>query len=340
GDADLIAFFQQRLLKDSDRARIEAIVKKLSSKAFKEREQANADILKEGPSALPVLRKMMGGNVDLESKRRMEKGVKDIEAKSPSALLMAAARILKYRRLESACPVLLDYVAVAPDDVVEEEVFAAIYGLSLLGAKLEVLPPAVKSGTLNPVVVQTLKDKEPSRRAIGALVVGYYGNAAQRAEVGELLNDKDAHVRFRAAQGLLCGRDARGFPVLIEMLDKGPLNLALLAEDLLSVVAGDKGPNAPMGETAELRKKCHDAWQEWYNANKSNIDLAKVDVDSPFGSLATRASAGATQFIKAIVKMDVKLPAKVTDVPFTLGGMLTFNTRQELDNFLQMIAKE
>ena len=54
GDADLMAFFQQRLLKEGDRTRIEAIVKKLSSKAFKEREQANADILKEGPSALPI----------------------------------------------------------------------------------------------------------------------------------------------------------------------------------------------------------------------------------------------------------------------------------------------
>src|SRR2546429_298973 len=82
------------------------------------------------------------------------------------------------------------------------------------------------------------------------------------------------------------GHDSRGLPVLVELLDKGPMNLALQAEDLLSLIANEKGPNAPLGESAELRKKCHDAWQEWYNTNKATFDLAKVQVDSPFGSLA------------------------------------------------------
>src|SRR5439155_4447825 len=159
--------------------------------------------------------------VDLETKRRAEKCVQSIEAKSPSSQVMAAARVLKYRRVEAACPVLLEYLAVAPDDVVEEEVFAAIYGLGLSGAKLAVLPPAVKAGTLNPLLVESLKDKEPVRRAIAALVVGCYGNDAQRGQVAALLTDKESAVRFRAAQGLVCGHDSRGLPVLVELLDKG-----------------------------------------------------------------------------------------------------------------------
>jgi hypothetical protein len=39
-------------------------------------------------------------------------------------------------------------------------------------------------------------------------------------------------------------------------------------------------------------------------------------------------------FINAIIKFDVKQVAKTTDVPFTIGGFITFNTREEFDNFL------
>src|SRR5262245_2736298 len=81
GDADLVDLFQKRLIKEADRERINALLKKLASKSFKEREQATADIINEGPHALPLLRKMMAGNIDLETKRRAERCVQGIEAK-------------------------------------------------------------------------------------------------------------------------------------------------------------------------------------------------------------------------------------------------------------------
>jgi hypothetical protein len=66
------------------------------------------------------------------------------------------------------------------------------------------------------------------------------------------------------------------------------------------------------------------------------LDISKVKLDSPFGSLATRAGAGATAFINAIIKFDIAQVTKTTDVPFSFFGAITFNTREEFDNFLNM----
>jgi hypothetical protein len=339
-DADLIAFFRQRLVTDKDRERIEALIKKLASTSFKEREQARMDIEKEGPPALSLLRKVEQSNAELEVKQRAKKCVEAIEKKSSSALVMAGARILKHRRAKGSCEMLLEYVALAPDDNVEEEIFSCIYSLALAGAHLDVLPPKVKAGKLDPVVVKALTDKEPARRAIAALVVSRFGTAAERKAVAKLLTDENVAVRFRAAQGLATAQDKSGVPVLIELLDKGPMQLALQAEDLLSVMAEGKGPATPLSEKAEDRKKCGAEWKDWWDKNKETVDLTKVEIDAPFGGMTARASAGATAFVKALLSFDTKAVAKVTDVPFSLGGQLTFNTRDEFDAFINMIKNQ
>jgi hypothetical protein len=340
GDADLLNFFKNRLLSDDTRKRIEGLVEKFSSKSFKDRSQATADIIKEGPPALPVLRKVVEGNAELEIKQRAKECIKEIEKKSPNAQVLAAARLLKHRRVPGAGAMLLEYVPVAPDAMVEEEVYASIYALSMLGAEFHVLPPVAKTGTLDPLMVRNLSDKEPARRAIAALVVGRYGTAPERQQVAKLLTDKEPAVRFRAAQGLACGRDPAGLPVLVELLDKGPMELALQAEDLLSLIADEKGPAAPLSEKADVRKKCHNAWKEWIGQSGTKVDLAKFNADSAFGGIHERVTKGADAFIKALLKYDTVLLAKLTDVPFTFVGMLNFNTREEFDNFVNMIKNQ
>ena len=339
-DSDLLTFFRRRLVNEETRLRIEELIKKLGSKNFKDRAQASADIVSEGPSALPVVRRVLDSNAELEMRRRAEECIKEIEKKSPNTLVLAAARLLKHRRVEGATAVLLEYLPVAPDATVEEELDACIFALAMVGARVDVLPPVAKAGKLDPIAMKALTDQEPSRRAIAALVVGRFGNAEQRREVATLLGDKEAAVRFRAAQGLVCGGYLAGVAVLIELLDKGPMPLALQAEDLLSVIAQEKGPVAPLTEKAELRKQCHDAWQQWFDQNRSKIDLTKLDIDSPFGgegAWRSEASKAAVQFIQALLKFDMVVLAKVTDVPFSFAGMINFNTREEFNNFVNMI---
>jgi hypothetical protein len=338
-DADLLEFFRKRLVSPQDQKRIGELIAILSSESFKERKQAQSDLIKEGPPALPALRKVVKSNVELEIKSRCDRCIKDIETASPNTLVMAAARLLKARQTPGACAVLLEYVALAPDDIVEEEVFASIYCLALVGAKAEVFPPQVKAGHLEPLLVQALTDKEPARRAVAALAVGQFGTPAQRLQVKNLLADVHPHVRFRAAQVLAAAGDKSALPVLVELLGNGPIELALSAEDLLSIAAGDKSPNVPLTEKVDVRKKCHAAWQEWWDKNKDQLDLAKVSFDAPFAGLATRARAGAAQFLQALVKADKDLLTKSTDVPFALGGELHFKTREEFDAFFAMFLQ-
>jgi HEAT repeat protein len=333
-DADLLEFFRKRLVSPKDQMRAEELIKQLSSPSFKEREKAVADLIELGPPALPSLRKVMQSGVELEIAKRCDKAVKEIEKRSPNTLVMAAARLLKARQAPGAVAVLLEYVPVAPDDVVEEELLICIYELALSGAKLEMFPPEVKAGKLDALLVQALADKEPARRAIAALTVACFGTEAQRQQVQKLLADADPHVRFRAAQGLLTKQDKKAVPVLVELLHKGPMNLALQAEDLLSLAAQEKGPAVPLSEKEAARAKCHEAWQTWWDKNQNTLDLAKVRFDSPFGGINARASAASVAFIQAIIKFDIELVRKATDVPFTIGGIITFNTREEFDNFL------
>jgi hypothetical protein len=335
-DADLLDFFRKRLVNPQDQARIKEAINKLASKSFKEREQASSDLIKHGPPALPALRKAVKGAADLEIKKRCQRCIDSIEKQSPNALVMAAARLLNARQTPGACAALIDYVAFAPDSIVEEELFSSIYQLALGGAKLEVFPPLVKAGRLDPVLAQNLHDPEQARRAVAALVIGQFGTDAQRQQVKKLLADTDPHVRFRAAQGLLAAGDPSGVPVLVALLEKGPLHLALQAEDMLGLAAKDNGPATPLSEKTETRQKCHEAWREWWNKNQASIDVTTLDVGSPFGSLHTRAGNGAVQFLKAFLKVDVALLTKVTDVPFIFFDAFIFQTREEFDDFIKM----
>ena len=87
---------------DRARERIAGLIDKLSSKVYKEREVARLEVEKEGPPALPLLRQVLKNNVELEVKQRAERCIKAIEEKSPNALVMAAARLLRHRRADGA----------------------------------------------------------------------------------------------------------------------------------------------------------------------------------------------------------------------------------------------
>jgi HEAT repeat protein len=339
-DAALLDFLRKRLPNPEDEKRIAELVNKLGSPSFKVREQATAELIKAGPPVLPALRKVVHSGADLELAKRCDRCIKEIEKASPNNLVQAALRLLKARQVPGACTLVLEYLPFTPDEVVEEEALGSIYELALAGAKVEVLPPRVNAGKLDPAIVQALADKEAARRAIAALVLAQFGSDAQRAQVKKCLADADARVRFRAAQGLLAVRDASGIPVLIALLRDGPLDLALVAEDLLSTAANGKGPDAPLAEGAAAREKCQAAWQAWWDNHKTKVDLSNAELGTPFGGLGTRAGAGCIVFLDALFTGKKVLVKQTSDVPFTLGGGLSFGTREQLDAFFDMILNQ
>jgi hypothetical protein len=317
----LLKFLASHVPTAQDRARLEPLTQDLASKNFKVRDQASKALAKEGPLALAVLRPLLGSG-DLELVRRAEQVIAKIEERFTSAQAAAAVRLVRDRKPAGAVPLLLTYLPNAGNDQVEDEVVTTVLALTVEGKKID------------PALAAALGDENVARRAVAALVLGREGSANQRAAVRQLLADKDAGVRFRAAQGLLCGRDTSGMPVLIALLADGPFRYAEQAEDLLLRVAGDSAPPAALANNQAARAKGHEAWKQWWQARADKFSLPG-DTDLFFVNTRERCLTVTRHFLDSIVKGDFKAFQKSTDVPFNLIGQMSFATREELDNFVR-----
>jgi hypothetical protein len=143
-------------------------------------------------------------------------------------------------------------------------------------------------------------------------------------------------VRFRAAQGILAGRDKAAVPTLISLLQGVPLDLSQRAEDLLQRAAGNSAPSRTLGDSEINRKVCSAAWCDWSKSNLKKLDLAMRDVSLPHLNINTRAKDVALRWIKGLAKRDLSTWKKTSDVPFTgtMGSaFIVFNNREELDQW-------
>jgi SAM-dependent methyltransferase len=261
-DRALLDFFRKRTPDAETRKQIKTLVEQLDSQTFAARQEAARKLVELGPAALTVLRAATKGT-SLETTRRAEQCIEEIERATSLQLPAAAARLLAARKPDGAAGVLLAYLPFADDETIEEEVSTA---LLVLG---------VRDGRPDPVLVAALKDDEPRRRAAAALAVGRSTEEAERTAVRRLLNDPDPKVRLQAARGLVAGRDKEAVPVLIALLADAPLQIALQAEDVLARIAGDKAPAMSLGGTD--RQKYRDVWASWWSANSPQVDLAKIE---------------------------------------------------------------
>jgi len=319
----LLKFFADRSLSNADRERFTGLIRQLGDEDFVVREKAQTDLVNAGPRVAILLRRALG-DPDDEVRFRARECLKALSrfaiTTGPAA---SAARIVRAKKIEGLTSVLLDYLPSAPDAGVEEEVTLA---LAVVG---------VKAGKPEKVLIDALKDSDPIRRAAAALVLGRSGNAEQRDAVRELLTDRDARVRFRAAQGLLTARDKDAIPVLASALADAPTELARQAEDLLTCVAGDRAVRAKLDEDGSTRRRCRDAWLSWWKSAESKVDLTKADVDLEFANPTLQLRSTARQFILAALAGDSKMLRQLTDVPFQFLGDRVFNKREELDQFIR-----
>jgi hypothetical protein len=94
----LLKFFRQRSLTDLERANVELLIQRLGARAFREREQASADLIARGPVVVEPLKEHLKG-ADLEIARRAEKCIERIKEKDvPADVSAAAARLLADRK--------------------------------------------------------------------------------------------------------------------------------------------------------------------------------------------------------------------------------------------------
>jgi hypothetical protein len=325
----VLEFFHKLTLTDADRQRIAALIKKLDADSFKERDQATNQLIAEGPRALPLLHEALPG-ATLERTKRLERCIKAMTRTDWPEVIAASSRLLVRYRPPGATATLLAYLPFAPEEGSDEV-------LGALGAL------AAKDGMVDPVVITSLASGNPKLRGAAAIIAGWHGSDDQRQAVFGLLDDPDLLVRFRAAQGLLAGRQKVAVPIMVSFLKKAPAELAEAADGILSEVAGPSAPKIEWKDDKEHRLQCHAAWLTWWNQHKDKLDLDKIDLGIvvTLGSEERLAKNIGLRFWKALCEANVNVMRKSVAVPFQLGSREKFETLEALENtVLKELARE
>jgi HEAT repeat protein len=260
----LLRFLRERTLTDEDRRAIEEQIRQFGSRSFAARERAFEAVKKRGPSALPYLKAALTSK-DIEVIRRAERCLAEIDRGPGPELPAAAVRLLLRKPPAGAVPVLVGYLPNVEDENVEEAVLEALVKLT------------PEKGKPDPALVAALRDDQAPRRAAAGYVLGRRAEEPVQAEVRKLLADRDMAVRFRAAQGLLAGRDRSAVTALPPLLAEAPLGIAWQVEELLVRLAGEDAPAVSLGSgDAETRTKVRTAWEQWWKKHGERADLARV----------------------------------------------------------------
>jgi hypothetical protein len=272
--AGLIDFFRKRTVEGEDKNRLRVLVTQLGDEAFQTREQASAKLVSAGVRAKPLLLEALK-DPDLEVAYRARECLQHIDEGMSVKVVLAATRILARQKAEGAAEVLLKYLPSAEDELVADEVRAALVAL------------AVRDGKPDPALVAALSDKMPLKRAVAAEALCRGGAAGERPAIRKMLQDPDALVRLHVGLALAAGGEKEALPVLIELLaeppsfDTGGLDEV---EDLLYRVAGDKAPAGGSGTDDAARRHYRDDWKKWWDAEGAKVDLARLEEASkPLG---------------------------------------------------------
>jgi HEAT repeat protein len=267
--AGLAAFIRKRSLSDKDRQHLQDLVRQLGDRLYKKRRQASEELVLAGTPALPYLRPALKED-DVEVVKRAEACMARIQQGPGTALPVAAIRLLVMRPPADAVKLLLGYVPSADDDDVDEAVLAGLCALSVREVKTD------------PALTAALQEPVPVRRAAAAYVLGRVGLAADCRAVGKLLEDRQARVRFRAAQGLIYAKERSAVPVLLDVLGlEKEETLRWKAEEVLRQVAQEKSPDLSVTEaSADARKKALSKWKQWWRSQGDKVNLVMLNQSS------------------------------------------------------------
>lgn len=259
----LIAFFKQRTVGAADENRIKTLVKQLGDDDFSKREDASQQLIAIGGRARAALRQAVN-DPDVEVKRRAQDCLKKIDQGVGAAVIAAGVRTVARQRPAGIVEVLLNFLPAADDDMIAEEVRAALTAL------------AVHEGKVDPVLVAALKDPVASKRAAAAVALCRANAPGQMPAVRQLLQDKNPVVQMRVALALAISREKDAVPVLIGLLPKLEAKERATVEDLLYRLADDKAPNLLLGDDEASRRRYTEAWLAWWKEAGPKLDPARL----------------------------------------------------------------
>jgi HEAT repeat protein len=259
----LLEFFRQRVVDESEKTRVKALIRQLGDDDFEQREDATLQLGGMGMRAktflLPAQR-----DLDAEIAHRARECLKQIDESAEIQYTAAAIRVLAKLKPDETTATLLAYLPSAGDPSLGEEVRLALADL------------AVRDGKADSVLARALTDPSPDRRGAAAFALLHAKAADQLPAVRKLLDDADVVVRYRAGLALAAARDKDAVPALIGLLDQLPRPEASRVEEVLYRIADDKAPPALASLDQAARRKYREAWKTWWDDNGAKVDAAKL----------------------------------------------------------------
>jgi hypothetical protein len=213
--------------------------------------------------ALPSLKQVAQGPPDLEMRMRSEHCVASIEAAKGRlrSRLPAIGRLIALRKPPGSAETILAYLPYLDDDGLVEELQRTLDALALSGGKSQ------------PALLKALTDKSWVRRAAAAQALCAGRRADDVEAVRKLLKGPEPAVRLKVAVALAGAGDADAVPTLISLVAELPAEQSAQAEDYLSQLAGEAGPEG-LPENEEDRKGRSAAWSAWWQAHRGKVALA------------------------------------------------------------------
>ncbi len=273
---ELLEYLRERTFPDYNPKETAKLISSLGSPLFQIREKSFSKILMLGSNAVYSLREARNAE-NVEVRERVQTLLQVLEDRGNSNVQSAVVRLIAARQPKGAAGVLLKYLPFAADDYVVEEINRALALLTVGKAKVD------------PEILAGLEDKSPTIRQgagqalVAAEVKKYY------PRVRKLLQDPDWKVRVKVAMAFLSSKqkDASDvLPVLIKALEHLDPEDLWEAEAALVQLAGKDTPQVSLGTTPATKKVCREAWEKWYQGNKGQIDLAKLDSTSTLGLIS------------------------------------------------------
>ena len=269
----LLDFFRRQTMTAANQEKVGALIKQLGAEEFQEREQASAQLLDFGPVAEEQLRLALKSS-DQEVRRRAEDCLEQIAQRTNLSVTAAAMCLLALRQPPRTVEVLLAYSPSVRDEICLDELRQTL-------GKLAGAPPNRPGGRPAPALLAGLTDPVPIRRSLAAEALCRAGAVDQLPAIRKLLADPDPLVRLRSAVALAYLKERAAIPVLIAALGQMPPEQAWLAEQVLTLLAGDQAPAVPLGQTEPERGKCQAAWAGWWQKEAGKVDLAKLSQAQP-----------------------------------------------------------
>lgn len=260
----LLEEFRKRQPSDSELVATIDSIEKLDDPNAMVRQQSLANLLRQNPRILPLLRQAIvrGGSQQVVNALNMI--VQRLAPEEVPPLPTSALQLLALRNPEGTLATLLAWLPLVEDHEQAEKLIDLIIRMEL------------RSEQADPLLIKALDDPILIRRVVASRALLRRSDPALVARIQKLLDQSSLKQRWLISRELAEQGDRTVIPRIISLLTDLPMEEAGEVEDFLGFLALDHAPNIRLEADPKLRLQCRDAWLKWWNEKGAQVDLGRI----------------------------------------------------------------